>query len=123
LWLLILAIWLIIRIESICDKYIEASSSFFKNFTAFLIWNIFSLIYILFWFENFSVGLKEYFYFPFAILQSLSKNEIFESVDLYKSNWLFMSAIILFTLSFSYFGIFIGRDIAKSRIKKMKLTF
>ncbi|WKD84679.1 hypothetical protein KCTC32516_00013 [Polaribacter huanghezhanensis] len=106
-------------LRSICDKYIEASSNFFKNFIAFLIWNIFSLLYIVFWFENFSEGLREYFYFPFAIFQSLSKSEIFDSIHVYKSNWLFMSAIIVLTFSFSSLGKSIGKDIAESKIKKI----
>ena len=106
-------------LQFICDKYIKISSNLFKNFIALATWNIFSLFYIIFWFENFSDGLKEYFYFPFAILQSLSKNEIFDSIYKFQSNWLFMSAIIVLTFSFSFLGKYIGRDIAESWVKKL----
>lgn len=108
-------------IKTICGEYHKASSKFFKNLSALLTWNIFSFIYIFFGYENFSDGLKEYFYFPFAVLQSLNKDEIFDSLYKFQSNWLFMAAIVFITFSFSFFGKYLGKDIAENRIEKMKL--
>ena len=110
-------------VKTICGEYYKASSNFFKNLSALITWNVFSFIYIFFGYENFSDGLKEYFYFPFAVLQSLNKDEIFDSLYKFQSNWLFMTAIVLITFSFSYFGKYLGKDIAENMIKKMKLTF
>lgn len=112
-------------LKAICIEYNKASSKFFKNLSALVTWNVFSFIYVFFGFENFNDGLKEYFYFPFAVLQSLSKEEIFDSIYKFQSNWLFMGAIVLATFSFSFFGKYIGKDIAKSIIEKngVKLTF
>ncbi|WP_347174740.1 hypothetical protein [Polaribacter uvawellassae] len=112
------------HIESICDKYYKVSSKFFKNLSALVTWNVFSFIYIFFGFDNFNDGLKEYFYFPFAVLQSLSKDQIFDTIYKFQSNWLFMGAIVLITFFFSFFGKYIGNDIAKNNIEKssIKLT-
>ena len=110
-------------LKTICVEYNLVSAKFFKNFSALVTWNVFSFIYVLFGFESFSAGLKEYFYFPFAVLQSLSKDEIFDSIYKFQSNWIFMTAIVLATFSISFFGKYLGRDIADYKIKKMKLTF
>lgn len=110
-------------LKSICYKYIKSSSNFFKNFIALAAWNVFSLIYIVFSFNSFSNGLREYFYFPFAIFQSLSKNEIFNSIYKFHSNWSFMISIIILTFSFSFLGKYIGRYLAKNKIKKKGLNY
>ena len=110
-------------LKSICDTYLNASSKFFKNLIALGTWNIYSFIYVFFGFNSFNDGLKEYFYFPFAILQSLSKDEIFDSIYKFQSNWLFMGAIIIITFSFSFFGKYLGRDIANNVIKKKGIEF
>lgn len=111
-------------VNEICDTYLKTTRNFYKNFSALVTWNIFSLAYIMYGFENFSNGLKEYFYFPFAILQSLSKDEIFDSKYKFHSNFLIMGAIILLTFSFYFLGKYIGSMIAKNTIIKsrMKLT-
>lgn len=109
-------------LKFISNKYIKASSNFYKNFTALVVWNILSLFYIAFGFDNFSSGLKEYFYFPLEVFQSLSQSKIFNSIYEFQSNWIFMVAITGFTFSFYFLGEYIGNDISKNRIKKMKLN-
>lgn len=110
-------------LEPICRKYLKYSSNFFKNFMALAAWNIFSLIYIVIGFDSFINGLREYFFFPFAVFQSLSKNEIFNSIHKFQSNWLFMLTIIILTFSFYFLGKYIGRYVAKSMIKNKGLIF
>lgn len=110
-------------LKSICDKYIKSSSVFFKNFIALAAWNVFSLIYIVLGFDSFNKGLVEYFGFPFAQLQSLSKNEIFNSIYKFQSNWLFMIAIIILTFSFYFAGKYIGRFVAISMINKRGVNY
>lgn len=104
--------------NSICNKYVVSFSNFFKNFIALTAWNIFSLIYIIVGFDSFRNGLREYFYFPFAILQSLSENVIINSIYKFQSNGLFMIIITILTFSFYIIGKYFGRYIAKNRIKK-----
>lgn len=110
-------------LKSTCDKYLKSSSNFYKNFIALVAWNIFSLIYIVFGFESVGSGLREYFYFPFTIFQSLNKNEIFNSINKFHSNWTFMFTIVILTFSFYFLGKFIGRYMAKSIIKKKGLNY
>ena len=110
-------------LEPICRKYLKSSSYFFKNFMGLAAWNIFSLIYIVIGFNSFSNGLREYFYFPFAVFQSLSKNEIFNTIHKFQANWLFMLTIIILTFSFYFLGKYIGRYVAKSAIKNKGLIF
>lgn len=110
-------------LRHICNKYIRSSSIFFKNFMALAAWNIFSLIYIIFGFDSFSNGLSEYFYFPFAIFQSLSKNEIFNTIYKFQSNWSYMVTIIILTFYFYFLGKYIGRYVAKTKIKKKGLNY
>lgn len=105
-------------LKFISNKYIKASSTFYKNFTALAVWNIFSLIYIAFGFDNFSSGLKEYFYFPLEVFQSLSQSKIFNSIYEFQSNWIFMFAIAVLTVSFYFLGEYVGRNMAKEVIKK-----
>jgi hypothetical protein len=112
-----------ISLKSICKKYLKSHSNFFKYFSALTAWNIFSLIYITFGFENFKVSLKEYFYFPFHILQSLSREEIFNTMFVFKSNYIFMITIIFLTFSFYHLGKYLGLFIAKGNIKKRSLNF
>lgn len=111
------------NLKSICDNYLKSSSNFFKNFIALASWNIFSFSYIVFGFDSFRNGLREYFYFPFAILKSLNKNEIFNSIYKFQSNWSFMATIILLTYSFYIVGKYFGSYLAKNRIKKRYLNY
>ena len=108
-------------LNSICSKYFKSFSNFFKNFLALTAWNVFSLGYIIIGFDSFSNGLREYFYFPFAVLQSLSKNEIYNTIYKFQSNWSSMLAIIILTFSFYFLGKYIGSYVAKNMIKKRRL--
>jgi len=105
------------------SKYIKSHGSFYKYLSALTAWNIFSLIYIAFSFENFSTGLKEYFNFPFHMFQSLRNEDIFNSIYLFKSNWVSMITITLLTLSFYIIGKYFGIFIAKNKIKKKRVVF
>lgn len=109
-------------LKSICNKYLKATSNFYKNFTALVAWNIFSLIYIVLVFDSFSDGLKEYFYFPLDVFQSLSRSKIFDSIYEFQSNWIFMFTIAVLTVSFYFLGKYIGSNVSKRVIKKMELN-
>ncbi|PCI31617.1 MAG: hypothetical protein COB60_11130 [Flavobacteriaceae bacterium] len=108
-------------LKSICKKYHEFTSNFYKKLFALAAWNIFSVIYIIIGFESFSKGLREYFFFPFAIFQSLGINEIFDSIYKFQSNWLFMTTITILTFYFYFFGKYFGKYKAKNMFKKRGL--
>lgn len=110
-------------LNTVCSNYLKASCKFYKNFLALAVWNIFSLGYMVFGFDSFSSGLKEYFYFPFAVLQSLSKNEIFSSVSKFQSNWYYMLMIALLTFIFYFVGHYLGKQFANGAIKKRGINF
>lgn len=105
------------------SKYIKAHASFYKYLSALSAWNIFSFIYIAFSFENFSNGLNEYFNFPFEIFQLIKNEDVVNSIYLYKSNWVSMLLIALFTLIFYVIGKYVGIFISKNKIKKEKVLF
>lgn len=109
-------------LKFISNKYLKAASNFYKNFIALAAWNILSLIYIVFAFDNFNDGLKEYFCFPLEVFQSLSQSKIFNSIYEFQSNWIFMSAIAVLTVLFYFLGKQIGDNVSKSVIKKMELN-
>jgi len=110
-------------LTSICEKYHKATSNFYKNLFALAGWNIFSLIYIIKGFDSFSNGLREYFYFPFAMFQSLTENKIVNSIYEYQSNWLYMTTIAILTFYFYFFGNYFGKYIARNMIKKRGLKY
>ena len=110
-------------LKSTCDTYLKSSSNFFKNFIALAAWNIFSFMYIVFGFESVSLGLREYFYFPFAIFQSLNRNEIFNSINEFHLNWSFMITIAILTFCFYFLGKYIGKHMANSMVKKRGLDY
>ncbi len=110
-------------LDSLCKKYIKSYSNFCKYFSALAAWNIFSLLYIIFGFESFGTGLKEYFYFPFYVFKTLNNEEIFNSVYVFKSEGIIMTAIIVLTFVFFQIGKYFGLFIAKSSIKERNLNF
>lgn len=106
--------------NSIREKYFTASEKFYKNFFALVTWNVFSLVYIISEFDTFITGLKEYFYFPLNVFQSLSKEEIFDSIHKFQSNWIFMVGIVMLTFTFYFLGKYFGKIIAKTQFEKLK---
>lgn len=110
-----------IYLESLCKKYLKSYSSFFKYFSSLAAWNIFSLLYIIIGFESFQTGLKEYFYFPFYVFQTLSNEEIFNTIYVFKSEGIIMLAIIILTFLFFLIGKYFGRFIAKNKIQERSL--
>ena len=104
------------NLEPLCSKYLKSYSNFFKYFSALTAWNIFSLLYIIFGFESFETGLKEYFYFPFHVFQKLNNEEIYNTLYVFKSEGIFMIAIIVLTFLFFQIGKHIGLFIAKNKI-------
>ena len=110
-----------IYLESLCKKYLKSYSSFFKYFSSLAAWNIFSLLYIIIGFESFQTGLKEYFYFPFYVFQTLSNEEIFNTIYVFKSEGIIMFAIIILTFLFFLIGKYFGRFIAKNKIQERSL--
>jgi len=107
--------------KSICDNYLKSYSNFTKNFVGLAAWNIFSLVYIVTGFDNFRTGLIEYFYFPFKMFESLSKNEILISIKEFNSNWSYMLVIIVLTFVFFFLGKFAGKIFGKQKIKQQGL--
>lgn len=110
-------------LETLRDKYVKSYSNFFKYFAAIVTWNIFSLLYIILGFDSFATGLKEYFYFPFYVFQTLNNEEIYNSIYMFKSEAFFMSAIIVLTFFFYHIGKYLGLYIAKNKIKERNLNF
>ena len=109
-------------IESLCKKYLKSYSSFLKYFSGLAAWNIFSLLYIILGFDSFSTGIKEYFYFPFNVFQTLSNEEIFDTMYVFKSEGVIMITIIAITFLFFLIGKYFGRLIAKNKIKERNLN-
>lgn len=101
---------------SLRDKYVKSYSNFSKYLSAITTWNIFSLLYIVFGFDSFYNGLKEYFYFPFYVFQTLNNEEIYNSVYVFKSEILIMTAIIVLTFIFYHIGKYMGLYIAMKKI-------
>ncbi len=110
-------------LESLCRKYLISYSNFFKYFSALAAWNIFSMLYIIIGFESFEMGLKEYFYFPFYVFQTLTNDEIYNSFYVFKSEGIYMIAIIVLTFAFFQIGKYYGLFIAKNKIKESHLNF
>ena len=104
-------------------RYLKLHSKFFKNFLGLVSWNLFSFLYIIFGFKSISAGLKEYFYFPFYVFESLIKNDVYNTIILYRSNGVIMIIIAILTFAFYLIGKYIGRFIAENKIKKVELSF
>ena len=108
--------------KCICDKYLRSYSNFTKSFAGLAAWNIFSLVYIITGFDSFRTGLIEYFYFPFNMLNSLSENEILNSIKSYNSNWTYMLSIIALTIAFTLIGKYVGTLFGKEKINQRGLS-
>ncbi len=108
-------------LKSVHEKYIIASKNFYKNLFALATWNVFSLVYVVSEFDAFIEGLKEYFYFPLNIFQSLSKEDIFDSIHKFQSNWIYMIGIVMLTFTFYFLGKYFGKIIAQSKFDKIEI--
>ena len=108
--------------KCICDKYVKSYSRFTTSLSGLAAWNIFSLVYIIFGFDSFRSGLRDYFYFPFNMLSSLSENEILNSLSSYSSNWYYMLSIIALTIVFTLIGNYIGILFGKEKINQRGLS-
>lgn len=106
-------------LKSIREKYIKATENFYKNLFALATWNVFSMVYVISEFDTFVNGLKEYFYFPLNVFQSLSKDKIFESIHEFQSNWIFMVGIVILTFVFYFIGKYFGNIVAKTQFEKL----
>lgn len=99
-----------------CEKFIESYSLFLGNVFGLIIWNVLSLVYIVFWFKDLKIGLQEYFYFPFEVINSLLKNNIKYINFEFSKQWIFMMSLILISVIFYYIGKVIGSKLAKNRL-------
>jgi len=99
-----------------CEKFIESYSLFLGNVFGLIIWNVLSLVYIVFWFKDLKIGLQEYFYFPFEVINSLLKNNIKYNNFEFSKQWIFMMSLILISVIFYYIGKVIGSKLAKNRL-------
>jgi len=102
----------------ICENYISNYSTFIGAISGLATWNIFSLAYIIFYFDNFRQGLFEYFYFPFKIVNSLSKSTFFEHQSNYKTNWIIMGIILILSIVLFFIGKEIGKIASTQRLKR-----
>jgi hypothetical protein len=109
-------------LKSLCKKYIRSYSNFCKYFGGLAAWNIFSLLYVSLSFESFLTGLKEYFYFPFYVFQTLSNEKIYNSIYVFKTEGMFMLTIAVLTFSFYQIGKYIGLHLAKKNINERNLN-
>jgi len=99
-----------------CEKFIESYSLFLGNVFGLIIWNVLSLVYIVFWFKDLKIGLQEYFYFPFEVINSLLKNNIKYINFEFSKQWIFMMSLIFISVIFYYIGKVIGNKLAKNRL-------
>ena len=58
------------------DNYLKSFSNFIGNGMGLICWNVLSLFYIIFGFENFKSGLYSYFHFPFKVLKSFVNEDV-----------------------------------------------
>lgn len=108
--------------KNTCAKYLKSYSNFLKNFTGLAAWNIFSIVYIIIGFDNLRTGLKEYFYFPFEVFNSINKNGISNSIQDFSSSWSYMLTIIILTFIFFFLGQYVGRIFGKQQIRQRGLS-
>jgi len=87
-----------------------------------IIWNVLSLVYIVFWFKDLKIGLQEYFYFPFEVINSLLKNNIKYHEFEFSKQWIFMMSLILISVIFYYIGKIIGNKLAKNILSKKGIS-
>jgi len=101
-----------------CDKFIKNYSLFIGNVFGLVIWNVLSLIYIIFLFNDLKIGLQKYFYFPFEVINSLLKKNKYE----FSKQWIFMMSLILISVIFFFIGKIIGSKLAKNKLIKKGIT-
>jgi len=103
------------------DNYLKSFSNFIGNGIGLICWNLLSLIYIIFGFENFKSGLYSYFHFPFKVLKS-SLNADFHYL---KGDILEGLSYFLLIIGASFLCFLIGRKLGtltgKKRIRNMIL--
>ena len=105
-----------------CEKFINSYSLFLGNVFGLIIWNVLSLVYIVFWFKDLKIGLQEYFYFPFEVINSLLKNNIKYHEFEFSKQWIFMMSLILISVIFYYIGKIIGNKLAKNILSKKGIS-
>ena len=105
-----------------CEKFIESYSLFLGNVFGLIIWNVLSLVYIVFWFKDLKIGLQEYFYFPFEVINSLLKKNIKYNEFEFSKQWIFMMSLILISVIFYYIGKIIGNKLAKNILSKKGIS-
>lgn len=108
--------------NSLCGTYLKVYKNFFKNISGLAAWNVFSLFYILYNYDTFETGLKDYFYFPFKVFQTIMNQETFNKIYVFKTEGLSMMFIVILTIIFFYAGKYIGIYIANKALSKKKLS-
>lgn len=91
-------------VTKVCKQYKRSMSRFIANSFGLIAWNVFSLLYISTAFDNFKLGVVDYFAFPFEALESFSYANTAEIINTYSSNWIYMFIILGATLLFFQIG-------------------
>ena len=109
--------------KNINNSCLQFYSCFIGNGTGLLCWIILSLWYIVFGFQDVSSGLKEYFYFPFKVFNTLINKEFMSSFEDMYENWVYMILIVIITFLFFLIGKSIGKLLGREKMNKMELRY
>lgn len=106
-------------LKSDYDNYLKYFSRFLGFSFGFICWNLLSIIYIIFGFKDVKTGLKEYFYFPFNVMNKLLSNDFRTAISEFSLNWTYMLLIIGISISFLFLGKIIGNLKGRSWINRL----
>lgn len=101
------------------DDYIKYFSRFLGSSFGFICWNLMSIIYIIIGFKDIKTGLKEYFYFPFNVMEKLLSEDFRTALSDFSMNWTYMLLIIGISVSFLFLGKLIGNFRGKRWIREV----
>jgi len=97
----------------------SGSKAFASGFSLFS-WVFFSATYMGLGFDNFIMGIKGYFFFPFEVLNRISPNNFNQLYQGLNANWIIMIGIVVMTIAFYIIGYNIGKSIGESKIKELE---
>ena len=101
------------------DNYLKYFSRFLGCSFGFICWNLLSIIYIIVGFKDIKTGLREYFYFPFNVMNKLVSEDFRTALSDFSLNWTYMLLIIGISVSFLFLGKLIGTFRGKKWIREV----
>lgn len=107
--------------KNLCADLLNSGTYLMASGMGLLSWILLSGLYMFFGFDSFRQGIQDYFYFPFEVFNTLAPNNFSELSLSLNHNWFYMVCIAVMTITFYLFGKFIGKEIGKSKIKKIDL--